>query len=268
MPRILLVDDEETLRVSLSFSLSGEGYEVVTAADGVTAMQLLREQLPDLIILDLMLPGVDGMQICRWMRAVSNVPILMLTARGDIEDKVAGLTGGADDYVTKPFNPRELIARVHAMLRRNGNLAPAPPAAAAGQQFDGAPLTQRAAVPAGAAATGASPAPHRMPRIHLVSSGIIEAGPVRLDLDRHEAFVRGERVELAPKEFQLLHTLLSHRGRVLSRETLLHSIWGEGFTGDPKTLDVHVRWLRAKIEATPAVPRHLITVRGVGFRFD
>ncbi len=272
MSRILLVDDEETLRVSLSFTLSQEGYDVITAAEGVTALRLLQEQRPDLVILDLMLPGVGGMQICRWMRAVSNVPILMLTARGDIEDKVLGLTSGADDYVTKPFNPRELIARVHAALRRNASLTAAP--AAGGPAKELLTESMAGAVPAPAAPGQVVPQPAgkrppaRTARIPLVYSGVIEADPVRMDLERHEAFVRGERVELAPKEFQLLHVLVSHRGRVLAREALIGSVWGADFGGDPKTLDVHIRWLRAKIEPVPAVPRHIITVRGVGFRFD
>ena len=252
MPHILLVDDEETLRVSLSFTLSKEGFEVTTAADGVTALRLLREKIPDLVILDLMLPGLDGMQVCRWIRSVSDVPIIMLTARGEVEDKVAGLGIGADDYVAKPFSPRELVARVQAHLRRRLAAAP-PPATAAPKGREVGPQDEAMGARGGLA---------------VVSSGVIAGGTVRMDLDRHEVWVLGERVELPPKEFQLLHVLLSHRGRVLSREALISSVWGDEFMGDPKTLDVHVRWLRAKIEPDPAVPRHLITVRGVGFRFD
>lgn len=252
--RVLLVDDEETLRVSLSFTLAREGYEVSSAGEGTTALRLLREEDPDIVILDVMLPGIDGMQVCRWIRSMSNVPIVMLSARDEVDDKVLALSTGADDYVTKPFSTRELVARLQAVLRRRAATptigAPVPPAAA------GLPVNR--GLPAG---RGLAP-------LLLVQSGVIEAGTIRLDLDRHEVRVRNRRVDLSPKEFQLLHVLLSHRGRVLTREALLASVWGEDFCGDPKTLDVHVRWLRAKIERSPAQPHHIITVRGVGFRFD
>jgi DNA-binding response OmpR family regulator len=241
---------------------------VVTAEDGLTALRLLRDCAPDLVMLDLMLPGMDGMQICRCIRSTSDVPILMLTARGEVEDKVSGLATGADDYVTKPFNPRELVARVQALLRRAGARSPAPVAGAVAPSGSlpfpvSAPALERMRE-----AGDPLPVSHRGAPLTLVRSGVLDAGTVCLDLDRHEVSVNGEVVDLSPKEFQLLHAFLSHRGRVLTREALIASVWGDDFMGDPKTLDVHIRWLRAKVEPIPAMPRHIITVRGVGFRYD
>jgi len=250
MPSILLIDDEETLRVSLSFTLDKEGFQVLTAADGPAALEVVRSSPLDLIILDLMLPGLSGLELCHWLRRFTDAPILMLTARGDVEDKVTGLRLGADDYVTKPFNPRELIARIYALLRRPRQVR--------------APL-MNAALPTRSEneERGGRTVPSA-----LVQSGVLDTTAVRLDLDRHEAFVRGELVPLSPKEFDLLHTLLSHRGRVVTREALLATVWGRDFMGDPRTLDVHIRWLRGKLEEQPAHPRLIVTVRGIGFRFD
>lgn len=224
MPHVLLVDDEEPIRESLPYTLRREGYEVSTAADGLTALELWRERSPDIILLDLMLPGLDGTEVCRRIRAHSDVPILMLTAKDSEIDKVVGLEIGADDYITKPFSTRELMARMKAVMRRYP----------------------------------AESAPKR---------NALEAGPVQIDLDRHEVYVNGGLVELSPKEFRLLHTLVASAGRVLSREELIEGVWGNEFMGDVKTLDVHIRWLREKVERDPSDPRHLITVRGVGYRF-
>lgn len=251
---ILLVDDEELLRVSLAYTLRKAGFEVSTAADGLAALQQARQQPPDLILLDLMLPGLGGLEVCRRIRTWSDVPVLMLTAKDDVLDKVAGLEAGADDYVTKPFSSQELMARIEAILRRSRASREAPRGARRLEGLAPAP-------PAGSAAQEVEPVPVRR-------TGILESGPVRLDLDRHEGFVGDQRTDFSPKEFELLRALLSHQGRVLSREELIATVWGEDFMGDPKTLDVHVRWLRGKIEPDPSQPRHLVTIRGVGFRFD
>lgn len=225
MPHVLLVDDEEPLRASLSFTLKREGYDVSCAADGLAALELAREGNPDVILLDLMLPGLDGMEVCRRIRATSDAPIVMLTAKDQEIDKVLGLEIGADDYVTKPFSTRELLARMKAVLRR-------------------------------------------YPRDAAPARRVLEAGTVVMDLDRHEVTINNRVVDLSPKEFGLLQMLLTHRGRALSRDQLVENVWGEHFMGDLKTLDVHIRWLREKIEADPSDPRHIVTVRGVGYRFE
>jgi two-component system response regulator RegX3 len=225
-PRILLVDDEETLRSSLEFALQKEGFEVLTAADGPGALAAAAASAPDLILLDLMLPGIDGLEVCRRLRAHSSVPILMLTAKDQEIDKVLGLELGADDYITKPFSTRELLARMRAVLRRTR-------------------------------------AEERAPE----TGGVLTGGRVTLNLDRHEATVDGEPVDLSPKEFQLLRLLMLHAGHVLSRERLIEEVWGDAFMGDLKTLDVHIRWLREKIEADPSRPEQIVTVRGAGYRF-
>jgi two-component system, OmpR family, response regulator RegX3 len=269
MPLVLLVDDEEALRVSLAFTLRKEGYEVTTAPDGATGLRLMYEKPPDVVLLDLMLPGLDGMEICRRIRAWSDVPILMLTAKDEVEDKVTGLRSGADDYITKPFSTRELVARIEAVLRRRGTVRAVGTGQPARQK-----TTHRSAQPAdgtpareashGAASSGVRPAAPLVVR----RSGILEGGPVRMDLDRHEVNINGERTDLSPKEYELLRALLSHQGRALSRDELIEGVWGEDFMGDAKTVDVHIRWLRAKVETDPGDPRHIVTVRGVGYRFD
>jgi DNA-binding response OmpR family regulator len=221
---ILVVDDEPMLLESLTVSLESQGYQVCTATDGPSALELAAREPPDLVLLDIMLPGLDGMEVCRRLRGQSRVPIIMLTARDDVVDKVLGLELGADDYVTKPFVLRELLARVRAVLRR-------------AQEFR-QPLLER-----------------------------LRFGDLVIDLDRHEVLRSGQTVELSPKEFQLLRALATRPGAVLSRDQLLDQVWGDEFMGDEKTLDVHIRWLREKIEADPSRPTTILTVRGAGYRF-
>jgi len=221
--KILIVEDEKLLVETLTFNLRKAGYEVVAAYDGEDALTKARREHPDLIILDLMLPGVPGLDVCRILRRESAVPILMLTAKGAELDKVVGLDAGADDYVVKPFGMNELIARVRALLRR---------------------------------AHAALPGDHER----------IEIDDLVIDFVRHEVTVRGALISLAPKEFDLLAMLARHRGRALRREFLLTRIWGVDFTGDERTLDVQIRWLREKIEDNPSQPTYLLTVLGVGYK--
>ncbi len=227
-PRILLVDDEQSLQKLLAFPLRKDGYEVVPALDGPQALDRLRDASFDLVVLDLMLPGVDGFEVCRQVRARSSVPIIMLTARAEEIDKVVGLELGADDYITKPYSARELIARIRAVLRRGGDVE-------------------------GDAALGPS---------------VLEAGPVRMDVERHTVTVAGQEIGLPLKEFDLLEYLLRNVGRVLTRGQLIDRIWGADYVGDTKTLDVHVKRLRSKIERDPSSPQHLVTVRGLGYKYD
>ncbi len=261
--RLLLVDDEETLLVSLGYSLRRAGHEVTTASDGISALQRLEGERFDLLLLDLMLPRLDGMELCRLIRRHSDLPIIMLTAREGVEDRVAGLTGGADDYVTKPFSTQELLARIEAVLRRGERRArevAAPPRASnapAVGRFPGYRNPDRGE----SGRDAAQPLP-------VVRTGILEVSGIRMDLDRYEVTVDQQPISLAPKEFQLLQTLMSFRGRVLSRGELIATVWGDDFMGGAKTLDVHMRWLRAKVERDPAQPRYIVTVRGVGFRFN
>ncbi|PIW20606.1 MAG: DNA-binding response regulator [Armatimonadetes bacterium CG_4_10_14_3_um_filter_66_18] len=222
--KVLVVEDEPPMLDSLSFNLEKEGYQVFQARDGEEALSLFRKQKPDLVLLDLMLPKLSGLEVCRIARAESSIPILMLTARGDEMDRVAGLDLGADDYVVKPFGMRELLARVRALLRRTGqDLRP--------------------------------------------EERLLEVGDVLVDVDRHEVQVAGREVELSPKEFDLLYALASRAGRVLNREALLSAVWEENFYGDPRTVDVHIRWLRGKIERDASNPKYIQTVRGVGYKF-
>jgi DNA-binding response OmpR family regulator len=220
---VLLVDDEATLVATLRYNLEREGYRVVTAADGDKALTVARQERPDLVLLDLMLPVIDGLEVCRILRRETSVPILMLTARAGEVDKVVGLELGADDYVTKPFSTRELLARVRALLRRT---------------------------------TSAS------------DEEVIVSGDLRIDLKRREALLGDTALELKPKEMELLIYLMRHRGRAFTREQLLREVWGYDFYGDSRTVDVHVSWLRQKIESAPGKPTRLLTVRGVGYRFD
>ena len=226
MPKVLVADDEETMVRSLSTLLRQEGDEVAAAADGPQALEAARAHRPDLILLDIMLPGIDGVEVCRQIRTWSTVPIIMLTAKTAEVDKVVGLEVGADDYVTKPFSPRELVARIKANLRRVQMHAEH------GQQ-------ER-----------------------------LEAKGVVMDVGSRRVLVRGTEVALSPKEFDLLRILMSHPGRVLGRDFLLNHVWGEDFFGDTRTLDVHVRWLREKVEENPGQPTHIQTVHGVGYRFE
>jgi DNA-binding response OmpR family regulator len=222
---VLVVDDEPTLVATLKYNLERDGYRVVTAADGDEAVRVARAERPDLMILDLMLPQMDGIEVCRIVRREMTLPILMLTAKTEEVDKVVGLELGADDYVTKPFGMRELIARVHALLRR------AEPGAAE-------------------------------------ESTSLATGDIVIDLKRREVTRAGERVELKPKEFELLLFFARNRGRAFTREQLLRDVWGYDFYGDSRTVDVHVRWLRQKIESEPAKPVRLVTIRGTGYRFE
>ena len=222
--RLLLVEDEPSLAEAVAYTLAQEGFAVDTAADGRAALDLFEAHPPDLVILDLMLPGLTGWQLLPAFRRQRDVPIIMLTARADEADRVAGLEMGADDYVTKPFSMRELVARVRAVLRRR---APATP----------------------------------------MEETVLEAAGVRVDLDRHEVTVDGAPASLSPKEYELLVYLLRHRGRVRSRDEILQAVWGQEAYLDERTVDVHVRWLRMKIEADPAAPRRLLTVRGAGYKF-
>lgn len=224
MPRILLIEDEESLGEALQYQLSREGYEVDRATDGAVGLARFEASGADLVLLDLMLPGLSGEEICKRIRASSSVPVIMLTAKGDEIDKVLGLELGADDYVTKPFSSRELLARIKAVLRR-------------------------------ASASEAS------------SVGVLEGGGIRMDPDRFEVIVRGDDVRLTRKEFDLLELLMSNQGRALPRETLIDRVWGSDYFGDTRTLDVHMKRLRSKLEVDPHRPRHLLTVRGVGYRF-
>ncbi len=225
MTRILVVEDEESFSEALSFMLRKEGYEVAVAVDGNKALEEFEKNGADLILLDLMLPGVSGTEVCRQVRAKSLVPIIMVTAKDGEVDKVVGLELGADDYVTKPFSSRELLARVRAVLRRHGDFEEILPL-------------------------------------------VVEAGPVRLDIDRHIVSVRGEVVSMPLKEFDLLEVLVRNSGRVITRSQLIDRVWGHDYVGDTKTLDVHVKRLRAKIEEDPANPVHLLTVRGLGYKMD
>jgi len=228
MARVLVVDDEPTLVDTIRYNLRRDGYEVHVASEGNEALKLARATSPDLVVLDLMLPGLDGLEVCRQLRRESTVPILMLTAKDDEVDKIVGLEVGADDYMTKPFSMRELMARVRAMLRRSR-------------------MTQQAAEADGE---------------QTVRSGDLEADPLQ-----RRVILREQSVQLKPKEFDLLVYLMQQRGRVLTRDQLLEKVWGYTFGGDTRTVDVHIRWLREKIEEDPGSPRRLETVRGVGYRF-
>lgn len=236
MTRILLVEDEESYREPLTYQLEREGYDVVTAATGPEALERFEEHGADLVLLDLMLPGLPGTEVCRRLRLTSDVPVIMLTAKDDEIDKVVGLELGADDYVTKPYSSRELLARMRAVLRR-----------------------REAAVTAGATAVPAGP---------VVEDELLVSGPVELDVDRHTVKVRGELVPFPLKEFELLEMLLRNAGRVLTRGQLIDRIWGSDYVGDTKTLDVHVKRVRAKIEEDPANPTLLLTVRGLGYKLE
>lgn len=227
---ILVVEDEPTLLETVQYNLERQGYAVATAADGVQAIQKARELHPALVILDLMLPRLDGLQVCRILRGEMNLPIIMVTARADEVDRVLGLELGADDYVTKPFSMRELMARVKAQLRRVELLS----------------------------ASGAANAQGR----RLEYDGLV------IDTARGEVTLAGEVVELSPREYDLLNYFAQHQGRVLSREQILQGAWGWDYGGGSRTVDVHVRWLRAKIESDPSHPRRIVTVRGMGYRFE
>jgi two-component system response regulator RegX3 len=224
MTRVLLVEDEESYREALAYMLRKEGFDVVEASDGSAGLAEYDRVGADIVLLDLMMPGIPGTEVCRQLRLRGPVPVIMVTARDSEVDKVVGLELGADDYVTKPFSHRELVARIRAVLRR-------------GQDLDLLP-------------------------------DVVESAGVRMDVERHEVSVNGSRVKLALKEFELLEMLLRNSGRVMTRGQLIDRIWGADYVGDTKTLDVHVKRLRTKIEPDPANPRYLVTVRGLGYKFE
>ncbi|GAA3738544.1 response regulator transcription factor [Plantactinospora mayteni] len=226
MARVLVVEDEESFSDALSYLLRKEGFEVSAAATGTAALTEFDRTGADIVLLDLMLPEMSGTEVCRQLRQRSQVPIIMVTARDSEIDKVVGLEIGADDYVTKPYSPRELVARVRAVLRRRGNETVEP----------GTPT--------------------------------LTAGPVRMDIERHVVTVDGAPVQLPLKEFELLELLLRNAGRVLTRGQLIDRVWGADYVGDTKTLDVHVKRLRSKVEPEPSAPRFIVTVRGLGYKFE
>ena len=225
MTRVLVIEDEESFRDALKFMLSREGFDVILAPNGAEGIKLFDSMNPDLVLLDLMLPEVSGTEVCKYIRTKSNTPVIMLTAKDTEIDKVVGLELGADDYVTKPFSTRELLARIKAVLRRGGEME---------SDFVGA----------------------------------VEVGPIRMDVERHVLSVDGESVAMPLKEFELLEFLMRNSGRVLTRGQLMDRVWGSNYVGDGKTLDVHVKRIRSKIEPDPANPVHLTTVRGLGYRFE
>jgi len=231
--KILVVEDEPTLLETLEYNLTRQGYQVYTAADGLAALEVAQRERPDAIVLDIMLPGLDGFEVCRILRREMSVPILMLTARDDEVDKIVGLEVGADDYLTKPFNMRELLARVKALLRRV-HLIREELAAKGGE----------------------------------VGAEKLTFGDLTLDLSRGEALRSGQPLHLKPKEYELLVFLVRNRGLVLSRALILERVWGWDYVGGSRTVDVHVRWLREKIEPDPGHPTRIVTVRGVGYRFE
>lgn len=225
MTRVLVVEDEVNLREPLVYLLQKEGYDVIEAEDGRVALELFESHNPDLLLLDLMLPGLSGNEVCRQIRTTSEVPIIMLTAKGDEVDKVVGLELGADDYVTKPYKTSELLARMRAVLRRGRKVA-------------------------------------------QPEQGTLRAGPVVMDIERHIVTVSGERIQMPLKEFELLELLMENVNRVLTRGQIIDRVWGSNYFGDTKTLDVHVKRIRSKIEEDPSRPKLLQTVRGLGYKFE
>ncbi|NTU74506.1 MAG: response regulator transcription factor [Anaerolineaceae bacterium] len=230
---VLIVEDEIALQETLAYNLEREGYEVKIAGDGPTAITIAYEIKPDIILLDIMLPGMDGFEVCRNIRKEMNTPILMLTARDDEIDRVVGLEVGADDYLTKPFSMRELIARVKAMLRRVKLIR---------QEIGSTPAESPAKT--------------------------VKFDNLLIDMTRHEVKLGDDILTMKPKEYDLLLYLANHRGQVLTRDHILQELWGWDYTGDSRTVDVHIRWLREKIESSPENPKRIITVRGTGYRFE
>jgi DNA-binding response OmpR family regulator len=230
--RILVVEDDPTLQETLKYNLEREGYQVNVVGDGIKALETARDISPDLIIMDIMLPGMDGIEITRIFRHESNIPIIMLTAKDEEIDRVLGLEIGADDYLTKPFSMRELIARVKAQLRR--------------LRLDKDDLIQE----------------------REIEDKILHSGNLTMDLNRREVTIDDQKLPLKPKEYDLLYYLVYHQGHVLSRDRILEKVWGWDFHGESRTVDVHIRWLRKKIEEDPSNPQRILTVRGVGYRFE
>lgn len=231
-PTVLLVEDEENIAQAVRYSFEKQGLRTVVARDGEQALEMARRHSPDVIVLDLMLPKLDGFEVCRILRRESDVPILMLTARGEEMDRVVGLELGADDYVVKPFSVRELVARVRALLRRVRRASDAGPMSGAGD------------------------------------ARVLRAGDLEVDLTAHAARRGGATVDLRPREFDLLALLMANPGRAYTREQVLERVWGPDYVGDTRTVDVHIRWLREKIEPDPAHPQRIITIRGLGYRFE
>jgi DNA-binding response OmpR family regulator len=227
MPTILLVEDDATLAETLRYNLEREGYTVIGAGDGVTALELARQDKPDIVVLDVMLPRLDGFSVCRMLRKESAIPIIMLTARQDEVDRIAGLELGADDYLTKPFSVGELLARIRAILRRSDRNS------GGGADRD-----------------------------------ILHVGMIKLDAGSRRIWRNDAEIQLSQKEFDLLACLMRNRGLALSRDVLLERVWGFDYVGDGRTVDVHIRWLREKVELDPSAPEYLQTVRGIGYRFD
>ncbi|MGD0005829.1 MAG: response regulator transcription factor [Anaerolineaceae bacterium] len=232
--KILVVEDELTLQETLAYNLKRQGYEVETSGNGLQALELARREHPDLILLDIMLPGMDGFEVCRVLRQEMTTPILMLTARDDEIDRVVGLEVGADDYLTKPFSMRELMARVKALLRRVRLIR---------QEIE-------------------------VSNAALAEAELIVFDDLTINVSRREVVLKDVALSLKPQEYELLLYMAQHRGRALSREAILENVWGWEYIGDSRTVDVHVRWLREKIEIDPANPRRIVTVRGVGYRFE
>ena len=226
MSKILIVEDEEALSDPLAFLLGREGFQTIVVDSGLDALPVFDREGADLVLLDVMLPGMSGMEVCRKLREVSSVPIIMLTAKDSELDKVLGLELGADDYVTKPYSARELIARIRAVLRR------------------------------------------RSAETDSTTEPVLQGGPVRMDIDRHVVTVNGEEVSMPLKEFELLEILLRNVGRVMTRGQLIERVWGADYVGDTKTLDVHIKRLRSKIEPDSSAPQYVVTVRGLGYKFE
>ncbi len=229
-PKIAIIEDDPTLREVLTYNLVKEHYIAISAADGAQGLDLIRTEKPDLVILDIMLPKLNGLEVCRILRQETSIPILMLTAKTDEIDKVVGLEMGADDYVTKPFSIRELMARIKAMLRRADMI-------------------------------------HQAKALSVEQKNVLKTKDMEIDFGRHRV-TRGESIiDLSPKEFDLLSFLIQHRGQVITRDQLLEHIWHYDYAGDSRTIDVHIRWLRQKLEVDPTKPAYIITVRGVGYKF-
>ncbi|WP_315429055.1 response regulator transcription factor [uncultured Rothia sp.] len=226
MSKILIVEDEEALSDPLAFLLGREGFQTIVVDNGLDALPVFDREGADLVLLDVMLPGMSGMEVCRKLREVSSVPIIMLTAKDSELDKVLGLELGADDYVTKPYSARELIARIRAVLRR------------------------------------------RSAETDSAAESVLQGGPVRMDIDRHVVTVNGEEISMPLKEFELLEILLRNVGRVMTRGQLIERVWGADYVGDTKTLDVHIKRLRSKIEPDSSAPQYVVTVRGLGYKFE
>jgi len=231
--KVLIVEDEPALLETLAYNLTRQGYTIDTATDGISALEIARQTQPDLIVLDIMLPGLDGIEVCRILRQEMNVPILMLTARDDEIDRIIGLEMGADDYITKPFSMRELMARVKAHLRRVRLIR---------QEAESQPES--------------------------ITKEILRFNNLSLDLTRREVILDGKPLAVKPKEYDLLLFLAQHQGKVLPRGMILQNVWGWNYVGGSRTVDVHVRWLREKIEDNPADPKRIVTVRSAGYRFE